>query len=150
MERAIEVVEVQAGHAAVVKARVAKRDIPGAIMPLVDRVWQVIRSGAVPSHGHNVWIYHHKGAEEVDVEVGVQVPGPFAERDGVVCTQTPSGRVAHAVHYGEYAELPSVHRAVHGFCREQGLTITGDNWEVYGDWEEDPTKRRCDVYYSLG
>jgi hypothetical protein len=25
----------------------------------------------------------------------------------------------------------------------------GTSWDVYGDWEEDPAKRRTDVYFLL-
>jgi len=69
MEPEITVVDVAAGDAAVMRARVAMREIPRAIMPLVDQVWQFIRAGGVPAHGHNVWIYHHRedGESRCDV-----------------------------------------------------------------------------------
>jgi hypothetical protein len=57
----------------------AMRDIPRAIMPLVDRVWQFVRAGGVPAHGHNIWIYHHREDGEIDVEAGVQVFAPFPD-----------------------------------------------------------------------
>jgi effector-binding domain-containing protein len=149
MEHEIAVVVVEAGDAIVKRARVSKRDIPRGIMPLVDQVWQFIRAGGVPAHGHNVWIYHHREDGDVDVEVGVQLPSPFADRDGMVGTRTPQGRAAHCVHHGDYSELPAVHAATIKWCRDSGLTRTGDNWEVYGDWDEDPKQRRTDVYHLL-
>jgi effector-binding domain-containing protein len=149
MNPEITVVEVDAGHAAVVRARVAMRDIPRGIMPLVDQVWQFVRAGGVPGHGHNIWIYRHREDGDVDVEVGVQVPAPFAERDGVVATRTPAGRAAHAVHFGDYGRLPAVHAAIHKWCGDNDRARAGVNWEVYGDMDEDPAKRRCDVYHLL-
>jgi effector-binding domain-containing protein len=149
MDPVIAVVQVDEGHAAVMRGRVAMRDIPRGMMPLVAQVWQLVRAGTVPEHGHNIWIYHHRENGEVDFEVGVQVTAPFADRDGLVCTRTPGGRAAHAVYYGDYAALPAVHAAILGWCRDNGLTRTGDNWEVYGDMHDDPQKRRCDVFHLL-
>jgi len=149
MEPEITVVDIAAGNAAVMRARVAMRDIPRAIMPLVDRVWQFVRAGGVPAHGHNIWIYHHREDGEIDVEVGVQVFAPFPDRDGVVATRTPAGRAAHVVHFGDYAGLPAVHAAMYEWCRDNGQARAGVNWEVYGDMDADPAKRRCDVYHLL-
>jgi effector-binding domain-containing protein len=149
MEPAIAVVEVEAGDAAVMRGRVAMREIPRGIMPLVAQVWQFVRAGGVPGHGHNVWIYRHREDGEVDVEVGVEVPAPFADRDGVVATRTPAGRAAHAVHFGDYAGLPAFHAAISKWCRDNGRAAAGVNWEVYGDMDQDPAKRRCDVYHLL-
>jgi effector-binding domain-containing protein len=83
------------------------------------------------------------------VEVGVQVATPFTAQGEVVPTETPAGRVAHAVHYGDYGELPGVHRALRTWVTGQGLRETGDDWEVYGDMHEDPAQRRTDVYHLL-
>ena len=149
MEQEIAVVVVEAGHAAVMRARVAARDIPRGIMPLVDKVWRFVGAGGVPGHGHNIWLFHHREDGEVDVEIGVQVATPFTDRDEVVATRTPVGRAAHAVHYGDFAGLPAVHDAIRRWCHANALAPTGDNWEVYGDWDEDPAKRRCDVYHLL-
>ena len=141
--------EVDATHAAVIRATVTPRDIPLAIMPLVDRVWTFLRDSGVSKHGHNVWIYHDRGNGGVDVEVGVQVATPFERRGEVVSIETPSGRAAHAVHYGDYAQLPEVHAALRAWCATAGLSLTGDSWEVYGDFAEAPEARRTDVYHLI-
>ena len=39
--------------------------------------------------------------------------------------------------------------ALIAWCNEKGLERTSVNWEVYGDWEEDPAKRRTDVFHLL-
>ncbi len=39
--------------------------------------------------------------------------------------------------------------ALERWCREAGRRPAGVNWEVYGDWDEDPAKRRTDVYCLL-
>lgn len=35
------------------------------------------------------------------------------------------------------------------WCARNGREPAGVNWEIYGDWEDDPAKRRTDVYFLL-
>lgn len=147
----ITVRDVTAHPIAAVRARVPLEKVGAKFGPHLDKVWAVIRSGTVDKHGHNVFVYHHAGDSdgETDVEFGVQVASSFADVDDVVCSQTPAGKAAHAAFYGDYSGLATAHRALIDWCTEQGLTRSGINWEVYGDFEEDPAKRRTDVFHLL-
>ena len=145
----IELVDVEERTIAAVKARIAISDIPGKIMPLMDRVWAFIRSNGIEGFGHNIWSYGSMSDGEVDVEIGVQVPEPIDATDGIVSSQTPAGKAARAVHVGAYSELPSTHMAVVAWCRDHGHELSGQSWEIYGDWEEDPAKLRTDVYHLV-
>ena len=147
MASQMTLVRVEAQTTAVIRARVRMSDIPGAIMPMVDRVWAFIRGAGLTGHGHNVWLYRSADQGEVDVEIGVQLAPPFDGEDDVVPSQTPAGLAAHTVHYGAYDRLPQVHATLLAWCAEQGHELTGLSWEVYGDWAEDPAKRRTDVYH---
>lgn len=140
-------VRVEARTTAVVRGRVKMSDVPGAIMPMVDRVWAFIRGKGLTGHGHNVWLYRNTDEGEVDVEIGVQLEPPFDGEGDVVRSQTPAGLAAHTAHHGEYDRLPQVHSALLAWCAEQGHQLAGLSWEVYGDWEEDPAKRRTDIYH---
>jgi hypothetical protein len=40
-------------------------------------------------------------------------------------------------------------QAVRRWWAEQGREITGENWEVYGDWHEDPAELETEVFYRL-
>ena len=79
----------------------------------------------------------------------MKVDAAFEGAGDIVCIETPSGVAAHAIHWGEYGELPGVHRELVCWCSDRSLVRTGDNWEVYGDWDDDPTKRRTDVYHLI-
>ncbi len=74
---------------------------------------------------------------------------PF-EGDGTVsCSETPGGTVATTAHMGPYSEIPGAHGAVRQWCKDNGRKIAGPNWEVYGDWSDDPSQLRTDIYYLL-
>jgi hypothetical protein len=62
---------------------------------------------------------------------------------------TPSGEVATTARYSEYSDMASAYAALERWCTEAGRRPARVNWEVYGDWDEDPAKRRTDVYLLL-
>ena len=47
---------------------------------------------------------------------------------------------------GSYELLGDVHDAIRGWCMTNGREIEGTNWEIYGHHEEDPARRRTDVF----
>ena len=149
MEQQIEVVAVAEQPMAATTGRLAPADIPEKTMAMTDKVWAFLRAEGITGHGHNVWLYRQTGDGQMDVEVGVQVSAPFEAKGEIACLHTPKGRAAHAVHYGEYHELPKVYDAVMAWCRSNGHATAGVGWEVYGDWHDDPAQRRTDVYYLL-
>jgi len=51
-----------------------------------------------------------------------------------------------SAHHARTASKPRVFDAVLAWCADNSLTTAGVNWEIYGDWHEDPAKRRTDVY----
>ena len=146
MTNTIELIDVEPQVIAAVKARITMADIPEKIMPLMDKVWAFIRGQGIEGHGHNVWLYRDAGDGELDVEIGVQVSTPFTAGGDVVAAQLPTGKAAHTFHYGEYDALPRMHNALVNWCQEHGHPIDDVCWEIYGDWHDDPAKRRTDVY----
>jgi effector-binding domain-containing protein len=50
------------------------------------------------------------------------------------------------VHVGPYHQLGDASSALHEFCKTHDHPIAGPTWEVYGDWNDDPSKLRTDVF----
>jgi hypothetical protein len=44
--------------------------------------------------------------------------------------------------------MAPAYAAVEAWCATNGRK-SGATWEVYGDWDDDPTKRRTDIYFLL-
>jgi effector-binding domain-containing protein len=130
-------------HAVTTQARLGT-DIIG----LLDQVWPVLREQGART-GHNVVIYHPGERGELIIDAGVEVPDGFTARDPVRAVETPAGEAVAATHYGEYADLAGAYAALEQWCTASGRQPSGTSWEVYGDWEEDPAKRRTDVYFLL-
>lgn len=148
MFQEIEIVEVAPTFLAAVRQRAAWSDLSRVVPKLLGDVWDFLKTTPVVRAGHNVAIYRDARPQDVEVECGVQVAGPFAETARVRRAQTPTGSAAHAVHFGAYAELRKAHEAIAAFRKAHGYA-EDVHWEIYGEWNDDPSKLRTDVYGLL-
>jgi effector-binding domain-containing protein len=88
-------------------------------------------------------------ADHVAVEVGVEVSEPLAVTGAVMMSALPAGLAAGTTHRGPYEEIYAAHQAVLRWCATQRRETTGERWEVYGDWHEDPAQLQTMVFYRL-
>jgi hypothetical protein len=131
---------------AVIARRTTWAQFPALWRPLLDEVYAVLARAGSPRPGCNVMVY----LDDVPhVEVGVEVPAPFAPPAPVICSALPAGPVATTVHRGPYEQLAAAHAAVRAWCAAQGHALAGPRWEVYGDWREDPAELETTVSYLI-
>ena len=116
-------------------------------------VWKQLQKAEVDVHGHNVVVYLNYLNDVFDLLVGVEVDDEIGKsidwNEGLYASFTPQGEVAHAVHFGDYANLIDVHRDIATWSEDVGRPLAGPSWEVYGHWNSDMSKLRTDVYYLL-
>jgi effector-binding domain-containing protein len=109
-------------------------------------VWQFIRKTGLAHSGLNVAVYYDG---EINLECGVIVNAPFTG-DGVVnCSHTPEGEVATVAYYGPYSGLYEAYDAISARCQADNRKLAAPSWEIYGHWNDDPSKLRTDVFCSL-
>jgi effector-binding domain-containing protein len=137
--------EVEPRRLAVLRRQATLAELGPAIMGALDIIWPFLRENSIPT-GHNVILYHD---QVFNMDIGVEIFAPLPAHESIFETETPGGRVATVDHYGPYEELPFAHTAIARQCIASGLKITGMNWEVYGDWTDDSTQLRTDVFYQL-
>jgi effector-binding domain-containing protein len=148
----VTVVTVDPRPTAVVAATTTWAEYPRLWPQLLDEVYAVVRSWTdLPDEGgserwQNVMLYKD---QTPIVEVGVLAPRPFSPEGRVVASQLPGGRVATAVHRGDYAQLGSTHGAVREYLAAHGLEAVGPLWEIYGHWREDPSELETEIYWLL-
>jgi effector-binding domain-containing protein len=149
MRHEIRRIEVAPTVLASVRQQVAWADLGAAIPNLLDQVYAFLRQATVKQSGHNVCIYHSPSPSGVEIEVGVQVSGPFQSAGAISCSATPAGPSVWTVHVGPYEELGKTHDAIDAWCQSENVSRHGLAWEVYGDWSDKPTERRTDIYRLL-
>ena len=136
---------------AVIRLRASPPDLPRVVPDACGRVWTVVRSQQLTGAGRHVAVYLDA---EINLEVGVELDGPFGGFGEVVPSATPAGVVATATHLGPYQQLHQTHQAILRWCVANGHAPAGPNWEVYGhwrdEWNSDPAKIATDVFYLVG
>ncbi len=122
---------------------------PGQWRGNLDEVYACLRQTGAHG-GCNVMLYRDlPGSDRVAVEVGVEVAGPFAAAGRVRPSALPAGLAAVTIHRGPYEALGAAHEAVLRWCAARGRDLTGERWEVYGDWHEDPSLLETEIFYRL-
>ena len=146
---AIDIVDAAPSPLAVARGSAATwEEFRSAWKPMLDRVWAFLGQHDLRTDGHNVMVYRND-VPRLNFEVGVQVARSFEAAGAVVPSTLPAGHAAHTVHWGDYAGLGDAHDSVLRWCRANGQATTGVRWEVYGDWDDDPSKVQTDVYWLL-
>jgi effector-binding domain-containing protein len=149
MSDEVRIVEVTSTPLAAVRAsRVDFPELGQTIMASLDKVYGLLRARGVQGLGRNVVLYR-MGPPPFDVEIGVQTPEPIAPEGEVIATATPGGRAATTVHWGAYDSLGKTHQAIQAWSLAKGFRLGAFNWELYGDWSDDPAKLRTDVFYLV-
>ena len=122
---------------------------PGEWRDRLDEVYAWLRQAGVHG-GCNVMYYRDlPEPRRMAVEVGVEVSGSFEPAGRVRPSALPAGLAAVTTHRGPYEQLGAAHQAVAGWCAANDRSPTGERWEVYGDWHEDPRLLETQIFYRL-
>jgi hypothetical protein len=120
---------------------------PALWRQLLDEVWRTMRADPALRPGRNVMLYRD---DRPSVEVGVEVPEPFAGSGRVVGSALPAGRVLTLTHRDGYERLGAAHRAVIDACDALGLRRLGPRWEIYDHQGEGPGDPEVEISYLVG
>lgn len=150
MQHEIRLTHSEAVPTAVVRSRVAAKELSKFVPAACGEVWSFIRSAGLLRPGRHVALcLDGKGT----VEVGAEMSERFVGNDRVHSSQLPGGRVVTTAHFGPYSGLSEAHARIREWCAAHGHERSGVCWEIYGHWEvrwhSDPSKMRTDVYPVL-
>src|SRR5215216_1238714 len=150
MEYEVRLEQLSSHPLAVVRRQASVQELSRVVPDACGTVWSVVRAQKIMGAGRHVALYWD---EQINLEVGVELETPFAGHGEVVGSATPAGVVATTTHYGPYGQLHEAHEAIRLWCQNNGYTLAGPNWEIYGhwtdEWNSDPSKIRTDVFYLL-
>jgi effector-binding domain-containing protein len=146
---AVQLQQLKSVPLAVIRRQAKPSELSRVVPECCGLVWNVVRAQQAQA-GRHVAIYWDSS---IRIEVGVELPGPFAEQGEVVRSATPAGLVASATYFGPYSGLGAAHDSVRRWCKANNHSLAGPNWEIYGhwqsDWNTDPSQIRTDVFYQL-
>lgn len=149
MQPQCDVVSVSPLLLALTQEELPRSQISVRIRPMFDIVYAWLRDAPVRQAGHNYALYDQCTPQALRVQVGFPVSGWFADTDLVKCVELASGRAAHAVHAGSYANLHRTYAVLNTWCTQHAVALTGQSWEVYGDPTEDPSKLATELFLRI-
>ena len=148
----VSVVTVEPRPTVVIAQTTNWAEFPSLWSRLLDEVYGFVRTSPdfATVHGPDVWtnVMLYKD-DRPAVEVGVLASCAFTPQGRIVASQLPAGRVATAIHRGDYARLGEAHDAVIAYADAHGLKRAGPRWEIYGHWREDASQIESEVYWLL-
>src|SRR5882672_25204 len=133
MEHIIRLERLGSRPLAVVRRRASQRELSKVVPEACGTVWGVVRSQRIQGAGRHVAVYLDC---QINLEVGVELDTPFAGYGEVIGSATPPGLVATTAHFGPYGLLHEAHEAILRWCGENGYTLAGPSWEIYGHWKD--------------
>ncbi|HYV37019.1 MAG TPA: GyrI-like domain-containing protein [Gemmataceae bacterium] len=150
MEYVIRVERESGRPLAVVRRRASLQELARVVPDACGTVWNVVRGQKLTGAGRHIAVYLD---DQINLEVGVELDAPFVGYGEVIASVTRAGLVATTTHFGPYGQLHWAHQTIRQWCANNGHTLAGPNWEIYGhwldEWKSDPAKIRTDVFYLL-
>jgi effector-binding domain-containing protein len=138
---------------AVVRWRAPSSQLSRVVPEACGTVWNGLKALGIKGAGRHVAVYRDSTDGQIDMEIGVELPTPFAGQGELAASATPAGDVATVTHFGPYHLLGGAHQAIRDWCAANGRARAGPNWEVYGHWDPawkaDDARIRTDVYHLL-
>lgn len=152
MPYTIRTEQTKAVPIAIVRRRARQNELPRVVPEACGTVWNALKAMGIKG-GRHVAVYRGDPKQQLDVEIGAEVPAAIAGHGEVVGSTLPAGEVATTTHFGPYNQLGAAHQAVQDWCKANNRTPIEPSWEVYGhwvdEWNKDPSKIRTDIYYLL-
>ncbi len=150
----IEIVELGALKLVGRRSTSKPESISRSMLEVLSTVWDAIRANDGKTLGLNAAIYFGAATPgrrdgEISFVAGVLVEDYGGLPAPLEAVDTPSGLCAHLEHWGDYGLLPAAHRSVRDWCRGNGRGLSGTSLEIYGHWNDDPSKVKTDIYYLL-
>jgi effector-binding domain-containing protein len=134
---------------ALTQTELIRSEISARIRGMFDITYSWLRSADVRQVGHNYALYDECRKQSLRVRVGFPVSGPFPDTELVKCVEFEPGWAAHATHNGSYGNLHVTYRLLTEWCLQERFSLNGESWEIYGDWNDDPSKLKTDQYLGL-
>jgi effector-binding domain-containing protein len=126
-----EIEERQPQPVASIRVQCKPAEISATLAVLLPEVMAHLTATGARMTGPPFSRYHAFGDDSVDLEAGIPVAQPIAEKGRVKNGELPGGKVVTAVHFGPYEKLGAAHAALRKHLDQHELKSRGGPWEVY-------------------
>jgi effector-binding domain-containing protein len=142
-------VTVERQLTAVARAQVRFSEIPAAERSLRKMIDDAVGSVDVAPVGHGFTLWRPMGDGRLDLEPGIVVSRVFEPIGEVVPSALPAGRTVHFLLVGSYEGLPGAWQTLFAWSAKEGHKLADINWQIYGDWNDDPARLETSLHALL-
>ncbi|MEP7143383.1 MAG: GyrI-like domain-containing protein [Ferruginibacter sp.] len=121
------------------------KDYTGTAFKLMDKMWQIVKSGGLKNKGLNIWVY--EPGEKVFA--GVELDNIPEYDTGLEKKSITLTKYAYYKHTGPYHLLKQVGLNMRKELKDKGLETELPYIEIYGHWTNDETKLETELLMSL-
>jgi len=149
----IEVKQVEAQKAIVIKYDVPNKDIGPAMGKAFEKLYGFLMSNNIVPAGPPFSVYYSFDPNGNTVfEVGVPVSGPFNGNEELVYKEFPAVKAVSTLYKGPYENMQPVYSELSNYIASNGFEATGTSWEVYltdPSQETDPKDYQTIIYFPV-
>ena len=112
---------------------------------LMDKMWHEVQARGLKTKGINHWVY----LPDSMMFTGIELTDGTTAVGSLEPLEVSLERYLRYVHTGPYSELPQVWPQLVDVLKQQGEVPAKPNLEIYGHWNEDPSKCETTILISL-
>ena len=121
------------------------KSVPEVGKSLMDKMWREVQALGLKTKGINHWVYLPDSMMFTGIELAEGTPAVGTLEPLEVSLE----RYVRFVHTGPYSALPQIWPQLVAEIKQRGETPTKPSLEIYGHWNEDPSKCETTILISL-
>ena len=121
------------------------KDYVGTAFKLMDKMWQVVKSGSLKNKGLNVWVYEPNER----LFAGVELDGVPKQDTGLEQKSLTLPKYAYYKHVGPYNLIRQTGQTMKDELKKKGFETDLPYIEIYGHWTNDETKLETELLMCL-
>jgi effector-binding domain-containing protein len=139
----VTVEEVQKTQILSIRKKIEMQNIGMEMGSIYGELMSYIGKNNIKMSGIPIAIYHAWSDTINDIECGIPVDGKVTGTDLIKVSETYSGKIATAIHFGAYDKVYNTWMAIDKYIKDNNLEENGACWEEYitdPSTEKDSTK----------
>jgi effector-binding domain-containing protein len=126
-------------------SQVLNKNYAGTGRPLMDAMWNEVKSKGLKNKGINYWVYEKGDMLFTGVELEQEIPADSK----MELKQINLPRYVRWKHIGPYTQLKQAYDGMHAELAKRNMDFYFPFLEIYGHWMPDETKLQTDIIFSL-
>ena len=122
-----------------------RESVPVVGKRLMDKMWREVQANGLKTKGINHWVY----LPDSMMFTGIELAEGATANGTLEPLEVSLERYLRYVHTGPYSELPQIWPQLVDGLKQQGEVPAKPSLEIYGHWNQDPSKCETTILIAL-